>query len=285
MTGAPWQGVNQHGSNLGEDFVMGEKRIAIVTGGTRGMGRAISLELAKRGNIVCAVYRSHEKSAASALKELQALAPECCVYRADVSKEKEAACVVESIGEKFGRIDILVNNAGIFDFCFIDEMDGEYLDHVLNTNFKSQFYMLKFVAEYMKKNKYGRIANASSISGHFADCGLTAYAASKAGVDMLTKIAAGELGPYHITVNAYAPGIIHTDMTDAMIQERGDEQVKDLSLNRFGTGEDVAALVGFLTSPEGGYVTGEIIGVDGGMFKVQNARLAYERASEHTPGI
>ena len=205
---------------------------------------------------------------------------DCKIYQADVSKEEEVKKVVAKIGEEFGRIDILVNNAGIFDFRFIDEMDGEYLDRVLNTNFKSQFYMVQNVAEYMKKNEYGRIVNASSISGHFADCGLVAYAASKAGVDMLTKIGAAELGPYHITVNAYAPGIIHTDMTDAMIQERGDEQVKDLCLNRFGTGEDVAALVGFLTSPEGGYVTGEIIGIDGGMFKVQNTYLAYQHAKK-----
>lgn len=257
---------------------MEDRRVAIVTGGTRGMGKAISVELARKGNIVCAVYRSHEESAKETLAEMQKVVPECCIYQADVSKEEEVKRVVHEIGEKFGRIDILVNNAGIFDFRFIDEMDAAYLDRVIDTNFKSQFYMLQNVAEYMKKNRYGRIANASSISGHFADCGLAAYAASKAGVDMLTKIGAAELGPYHISVNAYAPGIIHTDMTDAMIQERGDEQVKDLCLNRFGTGEDVAALVGFLTSPEGGYVTGEIIGIDGGMFKVQNTYLAYEHA-------
>lgn len=259
---------------------MENKRVAIVTGGTRGMGQAISIELAKRGNIVCAVYRSHEESAKYTLKEMKKYEQDCKIYQADVSKEEEVKKVVAKIGEEFGRIDILVNNAGIFDFRFIDEMDGEYLDRVLNTNFKSQFYMVQNVAEYMKKNEYGRIVNASSISGHFADCGLVAYAASKAGVDMLTKIGAAELGPYHITVNAYAPGIIHTDMTDAMIQERGDEQVKDLCLNRFGTGEDVAALVGFLTSPEGGYVTGEIIGIDGGMFKVQNTYLAYQHAKK-----
>lgn len=259
---------------------MKNKRVAIVTGGTRGMGQAISIELAKRGNIVCAVYRSHEESAKYTLKEMKKYEQDCKIYQADVSKEEEVKKVVAKIGEEFGRIDILVNNAGIFDFRFIDEMDGEYLDRVLNTNFKSQFYMVQNVAEYMKKNEYGRIVNASSISGHFADCGLVAYAASKAGVDMLTKIGAAELGPYHITVNAYAPGIIHTDMTDAMIQERGDEQVKDLCLNRFGTGEDVAALVGFLTSPEGGYVTGEIIGIDGGMFKVQNTYLAYQHAKK-----
>ena len=260
---------------------MTEKRVAIVTGGTRGMGQAISVELAKRGNIVCAVYRSDEESAKETLKKIQELAPESGIYKVDVSQEQEIKRFVDEIGTKFGRIDILVNNAGIFDFRFIDEMDGEYLDRVLNTNFKSQFFMLQNVAEYMKKNHYGRIANASSISGRFADCGLVAYAASKAGVDMMTRIGAAELGPYNISVNAYAPGIIHTDMTDAMIQERGDEQVRDLCLNRFGTGEDVAALVGFLTSPEGGYVTGEIIGIDGGMFKEQNTYLAYEHAKKN----
>lgn len=259
---------------------MNSKRVAIVTGGTRGMGQAISLELAKRGNIVCAVYRSNEENAQKTKKALQEMEQDSGIYKADVSNEEEVKSVVKHIGNKFGRIDILVNNAGIFDFKFIDEMTSEYLDRVLNTNFKSQFYMIQAVAPYMKKNQYGRILNASSISGHFADCGLVAYAASKAGVDMLTKIGAAELGPYKISVNAYAPGIIHTDMTDAMIQERGDEQVKDLCLNRFGTGEDVAALVGFLTSQEGGYVTGEIIGIDGGMFKVQNTYLAYEHAKE-----
>ena len=259
---------------------MADKRVAIVTGGTRGMGEAICLELAKRGNIVCAVYRSNEESAKKTRAALQKIDPANEVYKADVSKEEEVKAVVAQIGEKFGRIDILINNAGIFEFKFIDEMTGEYLDNVLNTNFKSQFYMMQAASFYMKKNNYGRIVNASSISGHFADCGLVAYAASKAAVDMLTKIGAAELGPYNISVNAYAPGIIHTDMTDAMIQERGDEQVKDLCLNRFGTGADVAALVGFLASPEGGYVTGEIIGVDGGMFKVQNAYLAYEHAKK-----
>lgn len=255
---------------------MTEKRVAIVTGGTRGMGQAISIELAKRGNIVCAVYRSDKESAQKTLDQMQVYDSRCGIFQADVSDEKSVADLVEEIGGKFGRIDILVNNAGIFDFCFMDEMTGEYLDKVLNTNFKSQFFMTKYTAEYMKKNGYGRIANASSISGHFADCGLIAYAASKAGVNMLTTIGAAELGPYNITVNAYAPGIIHTDMTDAMIKERGDEQVRDLCIGRFGTGEDVAALVGFLVSEEAGYVTGEIIGIGGGMFKVQNTYLAYQ---------
>lgn len=259
---------------------MTDKKVAIVTGGTRGMGQAISIELARRGNIVCAVYHSAKESAEKTLIEMKKYDSRCCICQADVSDEQSVIRLIDEIGRTFGQIDILVNNAGIFDFCFMDEMTGEYLDKVLNTNFKSQFFMTKYAAEYMKKNEYGRIVNASSISGHFADCGLIAYAASKAGVNMLTTIGAAELGPYNITVNAYAPGIIHTDMTDAMIRERGDEQVRDLCIGRFGTGEDVAALVAFLASEEAGYITGEIIGVGGGMFKVQNTYLAYRHKAQ-----
>lgn len=196
-----------------------------------------------------------------------------------MSSQNTANEIVKSVYEKWGRIDVLVNNAGIFDFCYIEDMTEEYLDRIFGINFKGQFFMVKAVIPYMKQRKYGRIVNASSISGHFADCGLVGYGASKAAVDMLTKIGAGELGPYGITVNAYAPGIIHTDMTHEMITERGDEQVQDMCLQRFGTPEEAAALVCFLTSEQAGYITGEIIGVDGGMFKVQNAYLAYKKAN------
>ncbi len=255
---------------------MEQKRIAIVTGGTRGMGKAISLRLAKDGNIVFAVYHSNEKNAQETNQLLKQISPESEVIQGNVANEKEVKSLVEKIGSKYGRIDILVNNAGIFDFRFIEDMDEQYLDKVLNTNFKSQYFMVHAVIPYMKKNKFGRIVNASSISSTFSDVGLVAYAASKAGVDMLTKIGSAELAPYNITVNAYAPGIIHTDMTDEMIVERGDVQVQQISLNRFGTGEDASALVGFLASEEAGYITGEIIGVDGGFFKVQNPHRAYE---------
>lgn len=257
---------------------MAEKRVAIVTGGTRGMGHAMSVALAKAGYIVNAVYHSNKESALKTEKELQEIEPECQVICGDVSSQKAAEAIVAQVTDKWGRVDVLVNNAGIFDFCYIEDMTEEYLDRILGINFKSQFFMVKAVIPWMKKNKFGRIVNASSISGHFADCGLVGYGASKAAVDMLTKIGAGELGPYGITVNAYAPGIIHTDMTHEMITERGDEQVQDLCLQRFGTPEDAAALVSFLVSDAAGYITGEIIGVDGGMFKVQNAYLAYKRA-------
>lgn len=257
-----------------------EKRVAIVTGGTRGMGRAISLALARRGCIVNAVYRSDVENAAHTEARLKELQPDSQTICGDVSSQKTANEIVKNVCSQWGRVDILVNNAGIFDFCYIEDMTEEYFDHIFGINFKSQLFMMKAVLPYMKKQKYGRIVNASSISGHFADCGLVGYGASKAAVDMLTKIGAGELGPYGITVNAYAPGIIDTDMTHDMISERGEEQVQDMCLRRFGTPEDAAALVNFLTSEEAGYLTGEIIGVDGGMFKVQNAYLAYQRMNE-----
>ena len=242
------------------------------------MGRSISEKLAADGNIVAAVYHSNKKAAEETEEALKKNSPESAVFCADVSKNTEAKKIVTEVGNKYGRIDILVNNAGIFDFNFIEDMDEEYLDKVLDTNFKGQFFMLQAVIPYMKKNHYGRIANATSISGRFADVGLIAYAASKAAVNLMTTIGSAELAPYGITVNAYAPGIIHTDMTDAMIKERGDIQVQQISAHRFGTGADVAALVSFLVSPAACYITGEIIGIDGGFFKVQNAYRAYEYA-------
>jgi 3-oxoacyl-[acyl-carrier protein] reductase len=245
------------------------------------MGRSISERLAKTGAIVAAVYHSNEEAAGAAETLLKGFSPESGVFRADLSRAAEAGRLVKELDERYGRIDILVNNAGIFDFNFIEDMTEDYLDRVMNANFKSQFFMLQAVVPHMKKHRYGRIANASSVSGRFADVGLTAYAASKAAVNMMTAIASAELAPYGITVNAYAPGIIHTDMTDAMIRERGEIQVQQISARRFGSGDDAAALVAFLVSPEAGYITGEIIGVDGGFFKVQNAYRAYEYAEKH----
>ena len=161
-------------------------------------------------------------------------------------------------------------------------MTEEFLDNIYRVNFKSDFLMMKAVIPYMKKNRFGRIINASSISSSFADVGLVGYGMSKAGVDMLTKIGASELGPYQITVNAFAPGITHTDMTDEMIRTRGDKQVKQIALGRFGDVADAGALVNFLASDAAGYITGEIIGVDGGMLKVQNPHRAHEYAAGET---
>lgn len=261
---------------------MNSKRVAIVTGGTRSIGKQISIDLAKAGNTVVAVYRSDTKSAKETEVTLKRLSPQSQIFKADVSKSADVARTIEFAVEKFGRIDILINNAGIFDFSFIDEMDEDYLDNIFAVNFKSQFLMSKACLPYMKKQQYGRIVNASSISGSIADVGLVGYGMSKAAVNMFTKIAAAEFAPYKITVNAYAPGITHTDLTDEMIRARGEEQAKQIALNRFGSCEEVSSLVCFLASPEASYITGEIIGCDGGFFKVQNPYRAHEYASQNS---
>jgi 3-oxoacyl-[acyl-carrier protein] reductase len=260
------------------------QRVALVTGGTRGMGLAITRSLAERGMNVLAIFRSHLAEAEAAHRQLQADGLTVEIIQADVGLKVEAEKAVAYAGSLWGRIDILVNNAGIFDFCFLEEMTEEFFDKVCQTNLKSMIFMIQAVLPWMKLNHWGRIVNATSISGTLADVGLIAYACSKAGVNLLTKVSAGELAPYGITVNAYAPGIIHTDMTDAMIRERGEAQLRQIPAARFGQSAEVASLVCFLSSEEAAYITGEIIGVDGGMMKVQNPARSYEYVRRHGSG-
>jgi len=252
-----------------------KNHVTIVTGGTRGIGADISLRLAARGDRVVAVYKSDDQAAEKFEKKIKECSPESCVVQADVSVAKDVDRLVGIVIDNYGNIDILINNAGIFDFRFVEDMDEVFLNRIMDGNFKSQFLMMNHCVKYMKNNAFGRILNASSISGKMADVGLMAYGASKAAVDMMTKICAAEFAPYGITVNAYAPGIVHTDLTDSMIRERGHIQVKQIPLNRFGTSNEVAALVAFLSSEEASYITGEIIGIDGGMLKVQNPYRAH----------
>ena len=254
-------------------------RVAVVTGGTRGIGLGISLALARAGAKVAAVYRADRKAAERTLEQLGAVSADTVVVQADISGRVEAQRCVQTVVDKWGRVDILVNNAGIFDFRFLDEMTDEFFDAIYATNLKGVILMMQAVIPHMKKGRFGRIINASSISGRFADVGLIAYACAKAGVDMTTRIASAELAPHGITVNAFAPGIIDTDMTHSMIEERGHLQVKQIPAGYFGRPDDVAGLVVFLSSDSARYITGEIIGVDGGMMKVQNPYRAAERSS------
>lgn len=252
------------------------KRTAIVTGGTRGMGLAITRLLAQKGMSVLAVYRSRQEEAEAAARQFQKENLDVTVFKADVGFKAEAEKAAAFAFARWGHIDVLVNNAGVFDFCFLEEMTEEFFDDMYRTNLKSMIYMTQAVLPHMKNGHWGRIVNATSISGSLADVGLVAYACSKAGVNLLTKVSAGELAPYGITVNAYAPGIIHTDMTDPMIRERGDAQLRQIPAGYFGKPEEAANLVGFMCSDEASYITGEIIGVDGGMMKVQNPGRAYD---------
>ena len=253
------------------------QRVAVVTGGTRGIGLAVAKSLAGQGVKVAAAYRSDSESAALAESELRKISADTDIVQTDVGRQAEAQSLADRVGERWGRIDYLINNAGIFDFMFLEDMTEEFFDSICRTNLKGVLFMMKAVLPWMKKNSFGRIVNASSISGKLADVGLIAYACAKSGVDMTTRIAAAELAPYGITVNSYAPGIIETEMTREMIESRGKLQVKQIPAGHFGRPEDVAGLIAFLCSEAAGYITGEIIGVDGGMLKVQNPYRAVEK--------
>jgi 3-oxoacyl-[acyl-carrier protein] reductase len=267
-------------------------RVAIVTGGTRGIGLGITRAFLADGVDVVAVFVS-DSAAADRLTEAESAregsddpkkptddAPRGALVtvQADVGVSSEAKRVVGLAIERFGRLDYLINNAAISDFRFLDEMEESFLDEMIRVNLKAPILMIQAALPQMKRQRFGRIVNASSISGHYADVAQVAYGSTKAGVEMTTKLAAAELGPYGITVNAYAPGIIETDMTREMIADRGDVQLRQIPAGRFGAVEDAAALVLFLCGESAGYITGEIIGVDGGMLRAQNPFRAIERA-------
>ena len=257
---------------------MTTERVAVVTGGTRGIGLAISAALAAGGARVATTYRADRAAAKEAEAALLGIHDQVMVIQADVGSRADCERVASTVGDRWGRIDILVNNAGVFDFAFLEDMTEEFFDSILRTNLKGVVLMMQAMLPWMKKGGWGRVLNASSISGKLADVGLIAYASAKSGVDMVTRIASAELAPYGITVNAYAPGIIETEMTREMIESRGHLQVRQIPAGSFGKPEDVAGLVSFLCSDAAAYITGEIIGVDGGMLKVQNPYRAREKA-------
>ncbi len=254
-------------------------RVAIVTGGTRGIGRAITKAFLRDGVNVTAVYASDEAAATELERQSGSSTGELLTVQADAGDAADIRRVVDETVTKWGRVDYLINNAAISLFAFLDEMTEAFLDEMIRVNFKGPVLMTQAVLPHMKKQRFGRIVNASSISGHYADVGQVAYGGTKAAIEMMTKLAAAELGPYGITVNAYAPGIIATDMTRQMIEERGDVQVRQIPLGSFGEPDDVAGLVTFLCSDAGRYITGEIIGVDGGMLRAQNPFRAIDRAA------
>jgi 3-oxoacyl-[acyl-carrier protein] reductase len=241
-----------------------EKRVAIVTGSARGIGKAIAKGLAESGvNVV--ITDIMEEAANNTANELAALGVETLAIKADVSKAADAEMLIKTTVEKFGKVDYLVNNAGITRDNLAIRMSETDWDLVLNINLKGTFLCSQQAAKAMMKKKFGRIVNIASVSGILGTAGQANYASSKAGVMALTKTMARELGARNITVNAIAPGFIITEMTDQLPDNVKEDYLKDIPLKRGGTPEDIANVVKFLISPAADYITGVTINVSGGL--------------------
>lgn len=240
-------------------------KVAVVTGSSRGIGRAIALELASLGAKVVVNYRSSPDEAESVLQAIREAGGEATVIRADVSLSAEAKGLIDKATETYGGVDILVNNAGVTRDMLIMKMAEEDWDLVLDTNLKSAYNCSKAVIRGMMKKRYGRIINITSVVGLAGQAGQTNYAASKAGLIGFTKALAKEVGSRQVTVNAVAPGFISTAMTSVLPQEITEAAVKSTPLGRLGTPEDVAYVVAFLASEWAGFITGQVVSVDGGL--------------------
>ncbi|MEC0229326.1 3-oxoacyl-[acyl-carrier-protein] reductase [Paenibacillus alba] len=241
-------------------------KVALVTGASRGIGRAIALHLAEHGADVAVNYAGSEAAAGEVVAAIEAMGRKAVKLRADVSSFQEADDLVKQTLEIFGKIDILVNNAGITRDNLIMRMKEEEFDQVIATNLKGVFNCVKAVTRPMMKQRFGRIINISSVVGVLGNPGQANYVAAKAGVIGLTKATARELSSRGITVNAVAPGFIETDMTDKLSAEMREHMLKQIPLERLGQPEEIAKVVRFLASDDASYMTGQTLHVDGGMY-------------------
>ncbi|MCR4430140.1 MAG: 3-oxoacyl-[acyl-carrier-protein] reductase [Tepidanaerobacteraceae bacterium] len=238
-------------------------KVCVVTGGSRGIGRSICLEMAKAGAAVVVNYCSNENAAMDVASEIERFGHPSLAYKADIADFAQAQRMMEDVHKKFGRIDILVNNAGIARDMLLLIMSEKDWGDVIATNLTGIYNTTKNVARYMIKQRWGRIINISSVVGIYGNAGQANYAAAKAGIIGFTKALAKELGSRGITVNAIAPGFIKTDMTSPIIEKNAAIEEK-IPLRRLGTPEDVAYMAVFLASARADYITGQIIGIDGG---------------------
>lgn len=241
------------------------RKTALITGGSRGIGKAIAIRLAEKGNNIVFSYVSNEEAAQKTLEEIKSKGVKVLAFKADVSSYDECQKLIDTTFKEMGSIDILVNNAGIIRDNLIMRMKEEEFDEVIRVNLKGVFNCIKHVSKIMLKQKSGRIINISSIIGLIGNIGQINYAAAKAGLHGITKSAAKELASRGITVNAIAPGFIESDMTNTLADKYKEAIIKAIPLGRIGKAKEVADLVCFLASEEASYITGQIICVDGGM--------------------
>lgn len=238
---------------------------AIVTGASRGIGKAVALKLAALGANVAVVYAGNAEKANETVAEIESLGVKAKAYCCDISSFDSAKELIASVIEEFGGVDILVNNAGIVKDCLVLSMKEEDFDRVIDVNLKGTFNMIKHTYKHFMKKRYGRIVSTSSVVGIMGNAGQANYSASKAGIIGMTKSVAKELAGRGVTVNAVAPGYIGTDMTNALSDKVKDAMKAQIPAKRIGTPEDVANVVAFLCSDDAAYVTGEVIKVDGGL--------------------
>lgn len=244
---------------------MEEKKVALITGGTRGIGRKIAKKFAKEGCNLVLNYVSDNTDVEKIKSEFNEYGIDVLVLKADVSVFSDCENLVKEAIEKFGKIDILVNNAGITKDTLIAMMKEDAFDKVIDVNLKGTFNVTKNVVPYMMKKRNGNIINISSVVGVVGNAGQSNYAASKAGIIGFTKSLAKELAPRNIRVNAVAPGFIDTDMTSVLSDKVKENINLQIPLKRMGKAEEVANVVSFLANDESSYITGQVINVDGGM--------------------
>ncbi len=241
------------------------ERVAIITGSSRGIGRATALVFARTGYRVVVNYNHNREQAEQVLQEIEALGSNGILLGADVSKAQEARDLIEKSVKEFGRVDVLVNNAGINHDQLMLRIQDEEWERVINTNLSSAFYCSRAAVKHMFKKRFGRIINISSVVGISGNAGQTHYSAAKSGLLGLTLSIAQEYGNRGITANAVAPGFIESDMTASLSPEQRQQILSGIAVGRLGKPEDVAALVLFLASDEAAYINGQVIRVDGGM--------------------